>query len=227
MRRAGQAVLLDAGTGVRRLITDSDLTAGLSSIDILLSHFHLDHVSGLGYLDGLRDVQIRVWGPGALLYGKATGDILDRVASPPLLPRHLTDVVESIAEIPSAGLTLLDLTVTVRPQESHTAPSLAFRLGDLVSYCTDTEFDAGNISFAHGCHTLLHEAWSASPPAERGHTAGTEAAAIALAADVRKLYLVHMPPNRDARSIGDAARNVFPATEVAEDGVPISLTGNH
>lgn len=226
LRRADEAVLLDAGTGVRRLITDSYLMAGLGSLDILLSHFHLDHVVGLGYLDGLSGVRIRVWGPGALLYGTTTQDVLARITSPPLLRSRLTETVASVSEIPSEGLNLLDLKVTVRRQETHTAPSLAFRLGDLASYCTDTEFDPGNIAFVHGCEVLLHEAWSAGAPSERGHTSATEAAEIALAADVRRLWLVHIAPNQDASSIGDAARDVFEPTEVAEDGVPIPLTGD-
>lgn len=54
LRRDHSVVLLDAGTGVRRLAGEhSDLLARATRLDVLLTHFHLDHVCGLSYLPAL------------------------------------------------------------------------------------------------------------------------------------------------------------------------------
>ena len=58
-----RAVIVDAGTGLRRLITDRALLAGRTRLDVLLTHFHIDHVCGLAYLTELDDLEITVRGP--------------------------------------------------------------------------------------------------------------------------------------------------------------------
>ena len=46
------ALLLDAGTGLQRLV-GSDLLDGVASLDIVLTHFHLDRVAGLNAVPAL------------------------------------------------------------------------------------------------------------------------------------------------------------------------------
>jgi ribonuclease BN (tRNA processing enzyme) len=53
VRVGSSLILLDAGTGIRRLVTDPALHGGVESIHVMLSHFHLDHVVGLSYLSAL------------------------------------------------------------------------------------------------------------------------------------------------------------------------------
>lgn len=48
-----RALLLDAGTGARRLVTEASLLDGVDHLEVALTHFHLDHVCGLGYLEAL------------------------------------------------------------------------------------------------------------------------------------------------------------------------------
>ncbi len=54
--RAGKSLLLlDAGTGVGKLLGESEaLLHNIDEVHIILSHFHLDHVIGLTYLTALR-----------------------------------------------------------------------------------------------------------------------------------------------------------------------------
>ena len=47
-----------------------------------------------------------------------------------------------------------------RRQEGHSTPTLALRFDDLLTYCTDTPYDAGNAELARGSRVLLHEAWA-------------------------------------------------------------------
>ena len=61
-------VILDSGTGIRRLGTALD-GAAPARIDILLSHLHLDHLEGLGFFAPLWDAAqgVRLGGQVALV----------------------------------------------------------------------------------------------------------------------------------------------------------------
>src|SRR5215470_8616240 len=67
VRRGSQALLLDAGTGLWRLATDPVPLEGVERIDLLLSHFHLDHLAGLAQVPSL-PAPVTIWAPGAWLY---------------------------------------------------------------------------------------------------------------------------------------------------------------
>ena len=47
----GQLVVLDAGTGIRRL--GMTLNGTVRRVDLLLTHLHMDHLQGLGFFDPL------------------------------------------------------------------------------------------------------------------------------------------------------------------------------
>src|SRR4051794_31231527 len=145
-----QAVVVDAGTGIRRLITDRGLLAGRTRLDVLLTHFHIDHICGLAYLTELADMDITLHGPGAELYDTPTAHILARVFSPPVMPIDLDTIDVRVAEVGLGMLTLGGVEVDVRRQDRHTNPTLGVRVGDDVAWCTDTEEDEGTIAFARG-----------------------------------------------------------------------------
>src|ERR1700742_1353944 len=77
---AGEAaVVVDAGTALRRLITDrAELLGGRTRLEVLLTHFHIDHVCGLAYLTELADMEVTVRGPGVELYDTPTATVLQR-----------------------------------------------------------------------------------------------------------------------------------------------------
>ena len=223
VRSFDRALLLDAGTGVRRLITNPSLLQDIRRVDILLSHFHLDHVIGLSYLNALTNIEIGIWGPGASLYGVSTHDVLRRLLSPPLLAFDITDRIAAVREVPGGFFRVNGFEVASRYQRQHTSPTLAYRINDALVYCTDTGYDPGNIGFAHGAQLLLHEAWSATKPVDSGHSTAVEAAEIAAAANVAQLLLCHLPPNHPAPLLRDAAREVFEASDLAEEDTTLSL----
>ena len=49
--REGTMLVLDAGTGVRRL--SATLNGDLRRVDVLLTHLHMDHIQGLGFFGPL------------------------------------------------------------------------------------------------------------------------------------------------------------------------------
>jgi ribonuclease BN (tRNA processing enzyme) len=214
---AAGAVVVDAGTGIRRLITDPALLAGRTRLDILLSHFHIDHVCGLAYLTELGDLDITIHGPGAALYDTPTAEVLARMFfSPPLMPIGLDQLGVHVAEIaPGDDTTFGGLGVRLRRQDRHTNPSLGFRVGDDLVWCTDTEDDPGTVAFARGARVLAHDAWG--PPAAPGHAEPAAAAALAREAEADHLVLIHVPPRADEDDLRARAAAVHPGVTVATD----------
>jgi ribonuclease BN (tRNA processing enzyme) len=201
LREGPHVLLLDAGTGVQRLLEQPDLLSGAETVDIVLTHFHLDHVVGLSYLPGLSLPEPpRVWGPGELLTGASTHSICERLLSPPFSSAPLPTFVSDVREIPEqGGFEVGPFSVATRIQELHAGSTLALRIGDLLSYCTDTGPDPGNVPFASGSRVLLHDAWYAQESSEDGnHSAGGDAGRIAREAGVDHLVLIHIDPLQES-----------------------------
>jgi glyoxylase-like metal-dependent hydrolase (beta-lactamase superfamily II) len=85
VRDAERALVIDAGTGLHRLVTEPALLGGAEKLNVVLTHFHLDHVAGLAYLPAL-ERRATVWGPGSWLSDAATGELLAPLLRPPLSP---------------------------------------------------------------------------------------------------------------------------------------------
>jgi ribonuclease Z len=213
------AVVVDAGTGIRRLITDRALLAGRTRVVVLLTHFHIDHVCGLAYLTELDDLEVAVRGPGAALYDTPTADVLARLFTHPIMPVSLPELGIPVGELAPGETEAGGLTVGVRRQDRHTDPTLALRFGDALVWCTDTEDDPGTVPFAQGARVLAHDAWG--PPAAPGHAEPAGAAQIAVEAGAERLVLIHVPPTADEADLQARAAAVHPHVAVATDGLHV------
>jgi ribonuclease BN (tRNA processing enzyme) len=214
LREGENAILIDAGTGVGRLIEQPELLSGTTRIDILLTHFHLDHIAGLAYLPaiGLCE-QTTIWGPGALLYGTSTQELLATVSREPFHPVPLEMQDIEVREVPAGEIELGGVRISHRRQDRHSAPTLGFRFGDTLTWITDTAYDPGSASFAQGSELLAHEAWytDRAPRNPDIHSSAAQAAEVAARAGVQRLALVHLPPFE---------RSVEPVLEEAQATVP-------
>jgi ribonuclease BN (tRNA processing enzyme) len=215
-----EALVLDAGTGLGALHIEPSLLDGVETVTVVLSHFHLDHVTGLGFVSGrgLRGREVTIAGPGSMSYGRPTPSIVEaqllgcplQTASPVASARW--------AELGQDTLSFAEHEVETWEQTRHTLPSAGFRVGDRFAYCTDTEFDPETIRHVAGVTTLLHEAWEPTD-AGRGHTSGEEAATIAVEAGVSRLILTHHNPIPGVpERTTAAAQGLFTATVPATDG---------
>ena len=95
----GTLLVLDAGTGIRRLAKQIPLAT--TRIDILLTHLHMDHIQGLGFFGPLYDpgVDVHIWGPASSMLRLEAR--LSRYLSPPLFPVHLRDLPKVVChEVP-------------------------------------------------------------------------------------------------------------------------------
>ncbi|REJ89703.1 MAG: metal-dependent hydrolase [Planctomycetota bacterium] len=220
-------VIFDAGTSFYRV----EKLRQTDRVQIFLSHAHLDHIVGLTYIlvpllrGGLNHADV---------YGSAaTIDAVRRhLFSPPMfpvLPDYRFHLLEEHADIPVPG----DGVVTHQPLPSHPGGSTAFRLdfpsvGDVparsLAYVTDTTVDGTYTEFIRRADLLIHECNFSDDEAEwcdrTGHSHTSQTAALARAAGVGRMILLHVDPQLDGDDPLDlaVARSVFPETELAEDG---------
>jgi ribonuclease BN (tRNA processing enzyme) len=227
LRNGDAAIMIDAGTGVGRFVEQPELLAGVDRLDILLTHFHLDHVAGLAYLPALELCrETTVWGPGKRLYGTTTASLLERLSNEPFHPVPLSVQDIQVRDLPPDELELAGVRIDMRRQDRHTAPSLAFRFDDLLTWITDTAYDESSAGFAEGCRLLAHEAWftTEEPRNPTIHASATQAAEVAVAADTDQLLLIHAPPfEASVEELALEAQMTFPRSLLAHDGADLSM----
>jgi ribonuclease BN (tRNA processing enzyme) len=160
-----------------------------------------------------------------VLAGASTHSILERLLGPPLFSAPLESFVAGVRELGAGELELDTFRVSARVQERHNHPTLGFRVGDHVTYCTDTAPDPGTAAFAAGSRILLHEAWHAAASSDDPfHTASGDAARIAREAGVERLVLIHVNPLlRGESDLLAPAAEVFEHTEIGADLARIPL----
>lgn len=227
------ALLLDAGTGAARLIEPPirELLRPYAKLEVLLTHYHLDHVVGLIFLiAGWRGRPIRIWGPAPPLTDSGPREAIERLLNPPFcgvpfaefpMPIEIVALREERAEI--AGF-----EVRLRRQD-HPGGSVGVRLGDALAYVTDTAADPETVELVRGVDLLLHEVWRTD--AERadgpGHSPVGRVAEIARQAGVRRLMPVHHLPGRSEEQLREIVENLRRQSGVecalAEEGAAIAL----
>jgi ribonuclease BN (tRNA processing enzyme) len=227
LRVDGRAVMIDAGTGIATLVERPELLDGLDGLDILLTHFHLDHVAGLAVLPAVGACpRTTVWGPGKLLYGSPTAKVLDRLTHEPVHPVPFEQQDIEVRDLSGEEVELAGMRVAIRRQERHSAPTVSFRFDDQLAWITDTAYDPASASFAQGCAMLAHEAWftTADPRHTDIHSSSAQAAQIANDAEIDRLLLIHLPPfQRSIEQLVDEASAICPLAEPAIDGMGVAV----
>jgi ribonuclease BN (tRNA processing enzyme) len=217
VRDGDAALAIDAGTGLRRLVTQPSLLDGVERLHIVLTHWHLDHTNGLVYFP-LLGVPVEVWAR------PPTAALLHRLLDSPFLlsgDQVLEDGIAGMHDLEPPGARIGPFDVRVRVQPLHPDTSYALRLGDELAYCTDTAYDEENAEFARGVRVLAHDAFHAGETTDDPtHTSSGEAARIAAAACVERLVLIHTHPLLgDDEDLLEHARPVFANVEVGRDGL--------
>lgn len=214
VRSESRGVLIDAGTGLLRLIEQPALLAGLERLDIVLTHFHLDHVVGLSYLPAL-ELRPTIWGGGRRIADHTTAELLARLLGGPFFPVSVETLSAGVHDLPERPLELGPFTLETRVQRRHADPTLALRIGGLV-YCTDTGADPATPAFAADAELLFHDAWTPEV-GDDNHASAAEAGSIAAAAGAERLVLIHVNPLAPANELLSAARAWFAATTLGRD----------
>ena len=199
---------------------------------LLLTHLHQDHRMGLPALlfyllnSHQNAGSISIYGLAGVeeIVHKAldyAGKFQDYVRAPGPVVR----VLKAGDNLQAAGL-------TIRTAASHhSVPGLMYRFedeaGHVLVYSGDTAPSQETVLFAEGADVLVHEhSWGAARPENLpnacGHSSAEDAARVAKAAGVGRLYLVHAAPDTAAESL-TRARAIFPETFRAQAGKEILL----
>ncbi len=215
--RDGSQVLIDAGSGVRRL-KERLRPGGV----LFFTHTHLDHLLGLPMLEG-------AWPSRMILPRGGLEAVLERVFSPPVWPVRLPGAE---CGVPEAPVEVGGLRVSWR-EVAHPDGCHAYRVdegGAGVVVATDIEWGAmgeeareGFGRFARGADLLVFDA--SYEPAEAaarrgwGHSTWAEAVDAARRSGAGKVWLIHHAPGRtDAEldAMGAAAGAAFPGAVFPE-----------
>lgn len=214
-----RALLIDAGSGVRRLVARPDLLRGRRELTVLLTHFHGDHTVGISYLPALGLERVVIHGPGAALYGVPTREILGRVHTHPQSAFDLADVASEVHDVVLGPCEPGGIPIDLRRQDLHPDPTLGIRVGDHYAWCTDTGADPATASFARGAGVLFHDMWALDAERPVGHASGADCARLADEAGVGLLVGIHLHPlpSVDHGAIRTEAAAGFAAAELSSD----------
>lgn len=229
LRDGDDALLLDAGTGAARLAEPSvrALLEDVAALDLLLTHYHLDHVVGISYLPGIwPERPIRIWAPCPPLVDADPAEALCKLIHPPLFPLPLPEfpMRVEVERIRDDAAEVGSRTLRFRSQE-HPGGSLGVRLGDALAYVTDTVADDATAPFVAGVDLLLHEVWVGGDEeaSNVGHSGARDVARLAEKAGVRRLMPVHHNPRHSADDLQELARELADGTS-AEVLLPVEGT---
>lgn len=199
--------------------------------DIVLTHFHPDHVSGFGllvmdlWLLG-RKQELHVWGlEHAVERAEKMLDLFGWDDWPGFYPLHF----HALPETPRQLLfDTPDLRLFASPVE-HLIPTIGLRIefpaiNKVAAYSSDTEPSERVVDLAWQANALIHEVTGAS----KGHTSAAQAGEIAARAQAETLYLIHYDEKKGGdRFVLEAQKTFAGLVYLAKDFMHIDFEENH
>ncbi len=205
---------------------------------IMISHLHGDHYFGLvGLLTTLhllgRKDEIHLYAPPELeeIIRMQLDASLTRLIYPLIFHPLVADGIQQLFEDERVAVYSFPLM--------HSIPTFGFVFREKIkvrkiparrsyAYCSDTAYTEGIIQYVQEVDLLYHEATfmkdMAKAAAEKLHSTTVEAATLALKSRVKKLLIGHFSARYDdLQPLLEEAREIFPATYLAEDGETFSL----
>jgi phosphoribosyl 1,2-cyclic phosphodiesterase len=235
---AGALIVLDAGTGIRNLGA-AVAPEGLTELDLVLTHLHLDHIEGLGFFAPLFNPEcvVRVWGPRPV--DGTLHDLIAAYLSPPYFPvpfEHIPAQI-SITEVGDESWEIGGLRIQAATVK-HPGTTLGYRLsqnGTSLAYIPDNEpglQPESGLALAGGADVLLHDAqYTDDEYASRvgwGHSAISHFVTyLAEAAPGRAVMFHHDPSHADAKldeMLAEVRRQTgHGLIELAHEGLELDL----
>lgn len=226
IRSDATAIWVDAGTGTFMALTEWIDPAALDAI--VISHLHADHCADIfGYIH-YAAYRVQVATPTPLFLPPGAGGRLATFLEAG--PGHAFYSVVAPIEVTSGDVvTVGDMTLAFAAM-AHSVPTNGIRIeagGRALVYSGDTGPGGSFPTLAAGADVVLCEAGLDAPRATAEypyHLNGSEAGAIAAAADAGRLILTHLAPTLPEADIIDAAQAVFsgPVT-LARPGLRVTV----
>jgi phosphoribosyl 1,2-cyclic phosphodiesterase len=235
----GQVFVLDGGTGIvplgRKLAAD-----GVRTVNLMLSHFHADHISGVPFFRPLLDPEATVRIHSARRAGKTGRMILQETIKPPVFPIPVDDLHARIVyhDIPDEGALSFGKVRVTTCLLNHPSGATGYRFdcgNESVAYISDVEHESGGpdpglVSFVRGCGLLIYDTtYTVEEYATRlgwGHSTVEAAVELVQAAGCRRLCAFHHNPEHDDATLSlreQALRQLLPDSCFAREGVTIRL----
>ncbi len=222
-----KTVLIDCGTNPVVGLRQADINP-LSITDLIITHFHPDHVSGLpmflmdSWLLGRKE-QLNIYGLATTLEkARQMMALFEWQMWPGFYEVNFIPVSASV-RVPV--LQTSDFRILASPVE-HMIPNIGLRVefpgsGQVLAYSCDTMPSQAVIDLADQADWLIHE----STGDALGHTSAAQAGEIARKAGVKKLYLIHYQTwDFDASGLVQEAQRQFAGpVELAWDFAQIDI----
>jgi len=242
-----QLIIIDAGSGIRLLGQKLEQESeGRIIGNILISHTHWDHIQGFPFFTPVFSRNNRF----VLVGQKRVGKRLEQILADQFIESYLPFTYKSLPAdllVKEVGdnerLIIGDSTVVQVANLNHPGGCLGFRIennGRAFAYCSDVghngdDFDQNVLNLARGVDLLIHDSHFGTT-AERvkfshwGHSTWLEAAQVAVEAGVGCLALFHYSPeltDDQVEQILGQAREIFPRTVLAREGLELTLPLDH
>ncbi len=203
-------VLIDTGSGITRLMDYAWLLDRYDTLHIIYTHYHHDHVAGLGYLPHfVQGKKLVIKGPGKPYYSQTCEDILSTYTRAPFFPKSIhtfTDQVD-ISDYDESGFEIAGMKVKVL-QQVHADHSFGLQVEDQLYFATDTEPLEETFKRATDTRVLVHECWGTEGDLP-GHSSARAIKSYLQRYPVDRTYLIHAHPSWRYQ-IPAAIQDVFP-----------------
>lgn len=218
-------IILDAGNGISKLNQYIKLD---KPTYLILSHFHLDHISGLHTLS------MNKFTKGLYIIVQKKGEEILKhfINTPFMLPIEKLPFYTRIIEMNDENIQVLPFKAAFLPLV-HSTVTLGIRLelgNKVITYCTDTSYCSNAVKLAMDSDVLIAEcSMRSSEIIDAGiHLNPQSAAKIAEESAAKSLYLMHFDASRYHRieSRKEAqliAREIFQNSYITWDGFQIEI----
>lgn len=206
-----ELIILDAGTGIRKLGIDLMKRYDKINAHLFITHSHWDHIQGIPFFNPIYSDKNSFTIMGCASVNKYIDKSLHDLMNPPYFPVGMEALRAHIKFIDKCegGLTIGHAKVSVC-RVNHPGDAMAFKIteaGKTFVYMTDNELHspmlnevpyAQLVDFAQGADLLVHDAQYT--PEEYllkegwGHSSYVDAVNFACDAQVKKLLLFHHEP---------------------------------
>jgi phosphoribosyl 1,2-cyclic phosphodiesterase len=235
IRCGDRLFIIDAGTGLAALGSHLG-NAAPDTVDILFSHLHLDHISGLPFFKPAllsNDRVIRTFCGN--LDGKSAEESLGRLYSPPLFPICLDDLpahFEHHGFRAGDTLSFADGTKVETHLLNHPGGATGYRFthgGRIVCYISDIEHsdpwpDPALTAFVRDADLMIYDGMFSDAEYTRcqgwGHSTWHKGIELAKAAGVKSLAIFHIFPGHDDAFLSTAEaemKTLMPTAFVARE----------
>lgn len=219
-------IIFDAGNGFCKL--DQHITEN-KPVSLFISHFHLDHVSGLHTLSKFNF-------PNGLdtYVGPGRKKDFETLINPPFTvgfssdPQNIHQQKMSVRlyELPNGKTEIAGFPVeTIELHHGYRDHGYRVEIeGKIIAYSGDCGINEMSLGLANDADVLIHESSFLKPHPDDnwGHVDATQAATLARDAGAKKLLLTHFDPVQyktlnDRRIAESKARQIFSDTFVMHD----------